>query len=375
MLLNKTKHLKKETAMNCRTCLITSILVLLPGFLSGQAFSEKRTFRKSLKVNKEMTLEVRNKYGTIHILPSKSDSVNITAEIEASAQNREKADKMLEGINVNITESNYNIIARTDFTQSLSMIFEDFKGMTKKLIQYDSRIQINYSITAPEYLNLRIENKYGDVYMENSSGNTSVTLSNGSFKAGSLTKAHDLKLSFCDATISKVEDAIIDASFSELMIGESEYLKISSISSKFELKHAGRINADSKRDKFYIGNLSSLHGESYFTDFRIEKLSSDVDLTTKYGSFTAELIEKGFKGASINSGYSDLYLAFDPSVSYNLEIRHTNTSLTLPETNTKLEKKPVGEENKEFITFGTVGKNTGNINVNIDANRGKIFIK
>jgi archaellin len=255
------------------------------------------------------------------------------------------------------------------------MLFEDFKGMTNKIIQYDSKVQINYFITAPEYLNLRIDNKYGDIYMENNSGNTSITLSNGSLKANSLKRAHDLTLSFCDATIRNTQDAIIDASFSEITVGESGTLKISGVSSKFDLKLAGRINAESRRDKFFIGTVNSLHGESYFTDFRIDKISGDVDLTTKYGSLDAEIIEKEFTGIRLNSGYSDIDLAFDPLASYNLDIRHTNTSLSLPDKNASLEKKQVSEENKEYITFGKVGKNPGNVNVNIEANRGRIILK
>ena len=361
--------------MNCRKYFIVMIIGLLPGILSGQSFSEKRTFRKSVKVNKEMTLEVRNKYGTIHIIPSGNDSLKISAEMQATAANSDKADKMLEGITINMTESSYNVVARTEFTQSLNEFLEDFKGLTNKLINYDSRIRINYNITAPEYLNLKLENKYGDIYLENSSGTVSVTLSNGSFKAGSLSRLHDLDLNFCDANISKAEDAVIDASFSELTIGESSNLRINSISSRYELPRAERINADSKRDKFFIGSMSSFRGEAYFSDFRVEKLNGDIDLTTKYGSLTAEKIEKGFKSASINSGFSDITLTFDPAISYNLEVRHTNSTVYLPETNAKLEKRPVSEENKEFMTYGTVGKNPGNTSVNIDANRGKIYIK
>ena len=361
--------------MNYRNITIALLFVLIPAHLSAQPVSEKRTFRKSVKANRDMTLEVRNKYGTIHLTTSTSDSVKITAEIEASASSRDKIGKMLEGINVNITETDFVIIAQTEFTQTLNMLFEDFKGMTNKIFQYDSGVQINYFISAPEYLNLRIDNKFGDVYMESCTGNASLTISNGSLKANSLRNAHDLNLSFCDATIASTGDAIIDASFSELTIGESGSLKINSVSSKFELKIAGNISTESKRDKFYIGTLNSLHGSSYFTDFRIDKLTGDIDLMTKYGSLNADLIEKGFKGANINSGYSDIYLTFDPTASYKLEVRHTNTILSLPEANAKIERKPVNEENREYISYGSVGKNPDKINVIIDATRGKVSIK
>ena len=77
---------------------------------------------------------------------------------------------MFDGITVNITDSKYVVRAITEFTSNINTLFESFKGMTSKIISYDSHIEINYFINIPEYLNLNIENKYGDVYMEDNSG-------------------------------------------------------------------------------------------------------------------------------------------------------------------------------------------------------------
>jgi hypothetical protein len=255
------------------------------------------------------------------------------------------------------------------------MFFESFKGMTNKLIPYDSRVQINYFINIPEYLNLKIINKYGDVYMENNMGEFSIDLSNGSFKANMIKNANSIHLSFCDATINRLDVGKIDASFSELVINGAGDLDINSISSRFELKNTVRLRIESKKDKFFIGETESISGNSYFTDYKIEKISKEINITTRYGSFNADMIERGIELITLNSNYSDISLIFDPSVSYNLDIKHINTFLTIPETNSKLEKKSVNEEKKEFITFGTVGKNPGNVKVKIDATRGNVFIK
>ncbi|MBA4321298.1 MAG: hypothetical protein C0408_00625, partial [Odoribacter sp.] len=272
-------------------------------------------------------------------------------------------------------ESDYQIIAQTNFTQSISMLFEGFKGMTNKLIPYDSRVQINYFVSLPENISLKIDNKYGDVYMENNGADISVTLSNGSFKANSLNKASDLKFTFCDATINKIITGTLEPSFSEVVIGESRNLSISSISSRFDLKQAGKIHVESRRDKFFIGIVASVEGDSYFTDFRIQELKDEINLITKYGGVYIDMIDKSIQLISINSGYTDISLSFDPAVSYNLDIRHINAFLTTPGKNSNLEKKAINEEKKEYMTFGSVGKYPGNVKVKIDANRGNIFIK
>jgi hypothetical protein len=368
-------NLKKQMAMNYKFILTLILILLSPVLSSGQSYSEKRSFKKAFVVNKEMTLAITNKYGTIHLTTWNKDSVSVRAEIEAFASSQSRLGKMLEGININFSETGYQIIAQTYFSQSISMLFESFKGMTNKLIPYDSRIQINYFVSLPENINLKIDNKYGDVYMENNIADLSVTLSNGSFKANSLNKASDLKLSFCDATINKIDGGNLDASFSEVVIGELLNLSITSISSRLDLKQAGKIHLDSRRDKFFIGILGSAEGDSYFTDFKIDELKDDVNLVTKYGSVYIDKINKSIKLISLNSGYTDISLSFDQTVSYNLDIRHINTFLTTPAQNAKLEKKAINEEKNEYITFGTVGKNPGNVRVKIDATRGNIFIK
>ncbi|MGA1978894.1 MAG: hypothetical protein ABSG89_13740, partial [Bacteroidales bacterium] len=94
-----------------------------------------------------------------------------------------------------------------------------------------------------------------------------------------------------------------------------------------------------------------------------------------YGSLNAGEIEKGVELISINSSYSDINLIFDPSASYNLDIRHTNAFLSLPDKNSDIQKKAVNEDKKEYMYYGTVGKNPGNVKVSVDANRGNVYIK
>jgi uncharacterized protein YlbG (UPF0298 family) len=366
---------KKMKTMHYKLLNTVLLFVLISDLISGQSFSEKKSFRNSVPANKDLALEVNNKYGNIHITSWNTDSVVIRVEIEAFSSNLERLHKMFDGIKVNMSETSFLVRAETEFTQNINMLFEEFKGMTNKIIPFESRIQVNYFINAPDYLNMKISNKYGEVYMENSTGTFSLNLSNGSFKANSLNKIEGINLTFCDATINKMNGGNIDASFSEVEIGESVDLSIHSVSSRFNLKKTGRLNTESRRDKFFIGTVISVMGDSYFTDYRLENLEKEINLLTKYGSLKVDLINKGVELITINSAYSDINLIFDPSVSYNLDIKHMNTFLVLPERNASIEKKILNEDKKEYMTFGSVGRNPGNVKVMIEASRGNIYLK
>jgi len=356
---------------------IISLVLIIFSFkiLSAQIESETRSYIKTVPVGKETTLEVYNKYGTIQITPWNKDSVYIKAEVKAIGPNKEKLRKMFEGIIVNITESRYIVRAQTEFTQNMNSLFEQFKGMTSKLISYDSKVEINYFISMPEYLNLKLENKYGDLYMENISGKLEASLSNGSFKANSINKSCVLSLAFCDASINYISSGKVNSSFAEITIERAGELDILSTSSRIDIKKAGVVDFESRRDKFYFNNTGKLRGKSYFTDFRLDSLKTEININTMYGNVDVELIDKGFESINITSSYTDISLEVDPGSSYEFDIRHINTFLVLPDKNAKVEKKVLSEEKKEYITFGSVGNNPGPSKVKIDTNRGKFYLK
>ena len=366
---------KKENQMSCKTFITGVLLILIFMPAVAQNSSETRSFMKTFPVGREISLELTNKYGTIQVTTWEKDSVYIRAEIKAYAPNQDKLTSMFDGITINIADVGSIVKAQTVFTQNFNRLFESFKGMTSKIISYDSRIEINYFINVPEYLNIKIENKYGDVYMENCTGKFSVSISNGSFKANSLGRESSISMSFCNAEISSISSGSIDASFSEISADKIGDVSINSISSKYNLKDAGEIRFESRRDKFFIDNIGSMLGNSYFTDFTVKNLKKEINLTTRYGNIETDSIEKGFESINLNSGYTDIFLNFDENSSYNLDIRHISTFLALPSKNTKTQQKTLDEEKKEFITYGTVGNSPGSAKVKIDATRCKIYLK
>lgn len=365
---------KKIKAMICKRVLILILAILPLSQVFPQGASEARSFIKGFRVSKESVLEVNNKYGTIEITTWEKDSAFIRAEIKASAPNQSKLNKMFDEISVKITGSGSLLLAQTVFNQSINAFLENFKGMTNKVINYDSQVEINYYINVPEYMNLRIENRYGDVFMENNSGNFELTLSNGSLKADVPGRKSNLSLAFCDATISSFLSGSIEASFSDITISDTKRAKIKSISSKYRINKAGEIDIESRRDDLFIDNIGTLEGDSYFTDFELGSLTESINLVSRYGNLDIDNIAPKFESLNISSSFSDLSLDFDSEASYRLEIRTLNTFLALPST-VKSEERTLDSGKKEYMTTGTAGQNPGDRLLKIDANRGKIYVK
>lgn len=359
-----------------RKNLLLSVIIFLTVFpVSAQSVSEKRNVVKSMHCSGDTKLEISNKYGDIHITTWDKDSVYIMAEIEAFAPSHAKLDKMFEGININMTGTSFLIRAKTEFDKDITELLEGFKDLTGKIITYNSKVRINYFINAPDNVDINIENQSGDIYMETNKKSVKVTLSNGSFRANSLNRISELALSFGSAEIGSVKNAELKPVFSELVIGNSDDLSVNSTSSRFNINKTGRIKADSRRDKFFIGTISDLEGDSYFTDYKIEDLETLASVTVKYGNFDVTRIGNQLERIDITSVNSDISLSGNPSLSYNFEIRHTNSFVVIPEKNTRSEKQAVNGERDENLISGTVGNNPGSRKIRIDATRGNIYLR
>jgi len=156
--------------MKTERIVLISLMSLLFSGLSAQSVSEKRSYRKTLPINKGAKLEVINKYGDVKVTTWNKDSVFIMSEIEAFAPNESRLTKMFGGITTDITQAGSIVRAKSEFDQNLLVLLESFKGLTEKIIDYDSRVKISYIINIPEYADIHIENQFGDISMDNNKG-------------------------------------------------------------------------------------------------------------------------------------------------------------------------------------------------------------
>lgn len=359
-----------------RKIIFFKVVLLLCGIsLAAQSASEKRSYYNSFPAHEGTKLEIFNKYGDVKISAWNKDSIYILAEIEAFSPDMSRVRKMINGVEPEITGTGMIVSAKTKIKDGIIDLTESFKGITEKVVNYESRVKISYYINAPAYTEIRIENQFGDISIEKNSNIVFASLSNGNFEAGSLNTLSDLKLTFGEGAINSVKSGKLSISFSRISVNKSEELTINSTSSRYELEKAGIVTTESRRDKFFIGQIDELKGASYFTDFRIESLNRESNFTTKYGTLDIGLIKDDFTRAEIKSSYSDLYLNFSQSASFDLEIRHVNSFVVIPDKNSKTFKEAINKDKNEYIITGRIGNGSGPGKLVIDAVKGNIYVR
>lgn len=371
----KMTERKKLMVMKYRLIILLSVCLSANLALHAQGFTETRTYKRTFPATEDLSFNIVNKYGTIQITNGRSDSVSVIAEVTASSPNAQRMRKMLNGISVNMAETAYSIRVQSDFSSNPGFLIEDLKSITGKIIPYENRLQVNYFIVVPPGINMTIDNMYGDVYLEDVMGNLSITLSNGSLQTGHIDKASLINLSFVNGSVSGIGDGKLSVSYSDLTVGESGDLDITTRSSKLELTSCEGLSLNSRRDKIFIGSTGRINADSYFSEIFIETASGEVILKSVYGSFRIPSLRNSLSLLSVNAQFTELYFGLEQKFRAGVDIKTTSTDTSFPRENTSLTEQTLNSDKKEVVIYGNIGGESPAAKIKIDAVRGSLTIK
>ena len=343
------------------------LLALMPGTLaSAQDHTDKRSVRRSFPVSLETTLEVHNKYGKIQVATWDKDSVAIEVDINLSESSSSKLKKLKEGTQISFTGTKSYIIAKTVIESESGRIASELKSISNTIIGSNKRIEINYMVYLPAHMDVVLNNKFGDIYMDDLDGQVDITLSNGVLKANRLKGNASISLSFGNGMIRSLGSANLKLSYSDMVLNEVSQLDLSSKSSKLNVDSVNVLKIDSRRDKLYFTHVEYLYGKGNFTQIWVYDLMRESDLYMKYGELTIEHVMPGFNKIYVESDYTDMTLYYDKAVSLEFDIlHHKKALLRLPGLEVLSEETPSGKDH--FKTVGTMGSNTPTGKLSIDA--------
>ena len=315
--------------MSYKSIYILLLLCALPGrWLMAQSYTETIKHHRTEYVTPTATLEVINKYGNIHVSTWDEDSVSIAIEFFISEKNETRFTKIKENVNFKISGNSSFLSAETVFGSKYSSFFSNLKEATN-LMSSNKSSHIDYFIKVPEYINLKINNRYGNVFIPDLQGNLSIELSNGDFQAKKISGSNILNLAFGNIIIDQLEQATLNLNFTEVQIDKALQLDISSKSSRITIKDCNLIKLQSKRDEYQIDHIGFLFGDTYFSKMNILALDSEFNMIMKYGDLSHLGINPAFKLVRINSEYANCNLLLNNPVAYRSTIKGPKSDIEL----------------------------------------------
>src|SRR5690606_16196807 len=162
---------------------------------------EVKVIEKSFNVNANANLSINNKYGNVTLTTWDKTLIEIRVEIKVDGRDNNAVRQRLNAITVNFNATAAGVAAATQIAES--------KGSNK------TNISIHYTVRLPKTNSINIENRYGNLYLDETRGAVNIGLKYGNLTFGKLLNAiNNLDMAYVtNAKIDYVKSAVIDAAY------------------------------------------------------------------------------------------------------------------------------------------------------------------
>lgn len=284
--------------MKVRNLLQLSLAISLVVFASAWRFShgeKSKVINKTFELDQDDRVEIHNSFGQVHVSSWDNPNMEVEVEIMVSSRYDDRMEDMLEGIQIDFDDRSDGISMRSEVDLN-----------TKN----NEEFEINFTVKMPRSNPLDLKNSFGDVYLDDRSGEVDIKLNYGDLKAGNLTKGGQLQLSFGKGDVKSFGQGQIELKYSDYFsLDESRELELDQQYSQVEIGKVNVIDMRSRYGQADFGEVGKMELNVHFTDFTIELLNGSLDMLAKYASnFSLDKVSKDFNFIDIEGNYGNYHI-------------------------------------------------------------------
>ncbi len=324
---------------------ISLFLMLLLFTSSALADDFTKKYKKEFNVNSESTLELSNKYGNVHVENWDQNKVFIEVVITIRKANEKKANSIFKKIKIEFSSEDNIHKATTEIIESISGSFS-----------------IDYNVKMPTAMNLKLTNKYGNIFVDQIDGHALIIGKYGDLRINKLTRGNvkpinQIYLGYTGggSLVSEANWLKIVVKYSDIEIKTAKALMIDSKYSKVQIDKVRSVVAESKYDKPYeIGEITNFVVTSgAYSSYEIGILHKKLDAIVKYSSFSIENVTDDFESIDLQMKYGNIDISIAEKASYNLkaDVEYGSIDYVHSKNMNKI------ADNTDVSIFGLVGNN------------------
>ncbi|MCB9081291.1 MAG: hypothetical protein H6555_06230 [Lewinellaceae bacterium] len=301
-----------------------------------------KTIRKEFPITATGTTELINKYGKIDVKTWSSNKVKITVNIVVNASSESNAQRDFDRINVQFSNQSDYVRAET--------VIEPQKSRWPWTVSSDVKndYSINYEVYLPASNQLKVDHRYGDLYVAAMTGKASLDVKYVNFKLEGIGPNSSLLFGYGNGTIAKAEDLTTEVSYSNLTIDQATNLTLNTKYTQVMVNKATDVTCTSRYDNYKLGAIRDFKNAGMYDNFTISSVRtcevsgkySQVQANNVTGRATLDLVygsanirlDKGFSEATINGRYTDVKVRVAPGVPYALEAMASYAGINYPKS-------------------------------------------
>lgn len=309
--------------------LISGILIVLFLLFPCMAIIAQdftKTYQEKYDVDKGADLIIHNKFGEIQCQAWDESSVSIIVTVKVDASSQEKANRVFEKIEVALSGNR----TRVEGTTTVGNIS-------------NANYSIDYEIRMPRWINIELDNQFGDIYLDESDGQVKIDLQYGAMEANSLNGPKtDLTIKFSDVDAGFMKDGSLNIEYSEWKSKGADNLRLYSRFSEISIDKIAMLNLDSQYDEVNIGSAGQVISISRFSDLGFDRINGDFDFDIEYGDLEVNYISPSFKLGKVRNTFAGASLVFDPKASMAIDAEMEFGELSYPKSSASLNQETIG---------------------------------
>lgn len=344
--------------------IVTALCMALFCMTVSAEVSEK-IYEKTFPKDKLTELVLSNDYGQINVEQTDGNEIQVSVNIAATAKTAAKADEALELVNIKENVGSASLNVSTEFG----------KDMAIKQFLTSVSLQIDYQVSVPKGIKLRLIGSNCNVFIDTFEGEINADVRNGNFKANTI-KGEEFYIKQDKGSFDVTEVELMTGNFknSTIHIESGDQVKLETSSTNGNLESIEKLNIRSSGGEMKLGEIEDLTGSSSFTKYEVQDIGNILDMDMKMGEMNVRNIHFNFSEVRVKGSFTKVGLTFMEGAGYNLEVkRNKSLKMDLPR-GMQLEDRPTTERNMVIGTkFVGDPKYTGK--VFLELSNGNLYIQ
>ncbi len=346
--------------------------------MSQNASQLSKTITEEYTVSSGDNIEVKNKYGQVIVNTWPENKVQLKVTMTAYGKSQAAAEKILNRVSFDFNQVNNYVILETILDRKSGVFKELLNNIgdySKTLLSKD-RLDVDYELYVPENAALKIDNKFGDVFLGDLKNDCKIDISNGNLKASDLSGSADISISFGNAYFNTIERGELTLKVADVEIEDANILNVSSSSSDIIIRKVTKARINSRNDKIKINKIDHFSGRSSFSKIEVTELLNLTDLDMNYGRLAVSEIHDGFTRIQLTGKSTDFNLSFASLSYFNASLTARKDKLVLPTQISDVDIDYLEDKDNLVSVNGTIGNkkdNPGSVNVNAQKGDLKVF--
>ncbi|MFT6866751.1 MAG: hypothetical protein ACJA08_001587 [Cyclobacteriaceae bacterium] len=303
----------------------------------GSKYDENRTvIEKKYDVNTAALLKIDNQFGNIHVESWDKNQIEVKVEIITRGKSEDRAAKMMQKIDVNISESSEMIVFVTNVgslnTHGDSETFE-----------------INYKIRMNPNNPIQFENKFGDMYLPFRNGTSEILVEYGNLKSDGMDGILEFDLSFGNADFGPLLAAEMDIQYSNLTLTTIKNLDLQQKFSNLEIEKVENLELEAKYGEVKLGEVNAAEVESHYSSFYLKQLNDIMVFEGNYVSgFEIGRLSRNFTLLELAGQYTAYKIGLESGLSADIEAEFSYSEMKSDGVEIEFYYKDFEDNKKEY---------------------------